>query len=95
MTPERWREIERLYYAALERDADERAVFLNEACGGDEGLRREVESLLDLSRQRTTSWRWPAGDGRARASAVRRTRGSLQFRAGWLDVSSAPTKYRP
>ena len=46
MTPERWREIERLYYAALERDAAERATFLNEACGGDEGLHREVESLL-------------------------------------------------
>ncbi|HEU4691821.1 MAG TPA: protein kinase, partial [Vicinamibacterales bacterium] len=45
MTPERWREIERLYYAALERDAAERAAFLNEACG-DEGLRHEVESLL-------------------------------------------------
>ena len=25
MTPERWREIERLYHAALERDAGERA----------------------------------------------------------------------
>ncbi len=50
MTPERWREIERLYHAALERDAAERAAFLNEACGGDEALRREVESLLDLSR---------------------------------------------
>ena len=46
MTPERWREIERLYYAALERDAAERAAFLNDACGGDEELRREVESLL-------------------------------------------------
>ena len=46
MTPERWREIERLYYAALELDAAERAAFLNQACGGDEGLCREVESLL-------------------------------------------------
>jgi Tol biopolymer transport system component len=46
VTPERWREIERLYYAALERDAAERAAFLNEACGGDEGLRREIESLV-------------------------------------------------
>ena len=47
MTPERWREIERLYYAALERDdVAERAAFLIEACGGDEGLRHEVESLL-------------------------------------------------
>jgi serine/threonine protein kinase/Tol biopolymer transport system component len=46
MTPERWREIERLYYAALDRDAVERTAFLNEACGSDEALRREVESLF-------------------------------------------------
>jgi serine/threonine protein kinase len=46
MTPERWRHIERLYHSALERDADERAAFLAEACDGDNALRGEVESLL-------------------------------------------------
>src|SRR5262245_20755657 len=46
MRPERWRQIERLYQAALEWDAIERAAFLDEACAGDEELRREVESLL-------------------------------------------------
>jgi serine/threonine protein kinase len=46
MTPERWREIERLYYAALDRDAAERAAFLNDACGDDKALQREVESLF-------------------------------------------------
>lgn len=46
MTPERWRAIERLYHAALERDADERLSFLAEACRGDDSLRDEVESLL-------------------------------------------------
>jgi len=46
MTPERWEQIEQLYYAALERDASQRATFLDQACGGDEALRREVESLL-------------------------------------------------
>jgi serine/threonine protein kinase len=46
MTPERWRHIEWLYHAALERDTGERATFLAEACDGDEALRGEVESLL-------------------------------------------------
>ncbi len=46
MEPERWRQIERLYYAALERAPDERTVFLAEACAGDESLRREVVSLI-------------------------------------------------
>ena len=46
MTPERWQYIERLYFAALERDTGERAAFLAEACAGDDALRGEVESLL-------------------------------------------------
>jgi serine/threonine protein kinase/Tfp pilus assembly protein PilF len=43
---ERWQQVERLYHAARERGAEERAAFLAEASAGDEGLRREVESLL-------------------------------------------------
>jgi eukaryotic-like serine/threonine-protein kinase len=49
MTPDRWAEVERLYHAALGRDVGERAVFLRDACAGDEELRREVESLLAQS----------------------------------------------
>jgi serine/threonine protein kinase/tetratricopeptide (TPR) repeat protein len=43
---ERWKQVEQLYHAALERDEESRADFLDHACAGDEGLRREVESLL-------------------------------------------------
>ena len=46
MTSERWRQVEELYYAALERAPGERRAFLSDACGLDDGLRREVESLL-------------------------------------------------
>jgi eukaryotic-like serine/threonine-protein kinase len=46
MTPERWQQIEELYYAALERTVAERAAFLAEACVGDEALRGKVEVLL-------------------------------------------------
>lgn len=46
MTPERWKQIERLYHAALERDGNQRAAYLQQACAGDGELRREVESLL-------------------------------------------------
>ncbi len=46
MTPERWRQIERLYHAALELEGSGRAAFLKGACGADDDLRREVESLL-------------------------------------------------
>ena len=44
MTPERWQQVSQLYHAALARD--DRSPFLAEACGGDEPLRRELESLL-------------------------------------------------
>ena len=47
MKADRWHEVERLYHAALQRDAKDRASFLVEACKGDEKLRREVESLLE------------------------------------------------
>src|SRR4030095_13338094 len=46
MKPERWQQIERLYYDALEREPDERAAFLESACGSDESLRLEVASLV-------------------------------------------------
>ena len=48
MTPERWQQIEKLYHAALECKPSQRSAFLDQACQGDEGLRREVDSLLDL-----------------------------------------------
>ncbi|MEK6287162.1 MAG: hypothetical protein AABO57_15585 [Acidobacteriota bacterium] len=46
MTPERWKQIDELAQAALERGVAERAGFLDEACAGDEVLRREVESQI-------------------------------------------------
>jgi serine/threonine protein kinase len=46
MDPERWRKVEELYHAALERTPAERAAFLSDACHGDEDLQHEIESLL-------------------------------------------------
>ena len=47
MTPERWEQVEQLYHAARTRAAgEERASYLDAACAGDAGLRREVDLLL-------------------------------------------------
>src|SRR3989442_2666009 len=46
MERERWRKVERLFHAALEREENQRAAYVAGACQGDEALRREVESLL-------------------------------------------------
>ena len=47
MTPERWREIEAVFAAALELDGGARAGFLGERCSGDPELLREVSALLE------------------------------------------------
>jgi tRNA A-37 threonylcarbamoyl transferase component Bud32 len=46
MRSDRWRKIESLYHAALEREPETRGAFLTEACQGDNELRTEVEILL-------------------------------------------------
>ena len=46
MKAERWKQVNDLFQSAVERAPEERAAFLDEACHGDEGLRREVGSLL-------------------------------------------------
>jgi len=51
MTSDRWAEINRLYNSAVEVEEKKRSSFIEEACGGDEELRREVESLLAYDQQ--------------------------------------------
>src|ERR1700760_4754993 len=46
MDSNRRKRVESIFEKALDADAGERAVVLNECCDGDESLRREVESLL-------------------------------------------------
>ena len=46
MQPERWRQVEQLYLAAVDKNSRDRAAFLALACAGDSALRQEVESLL-------------------------------------------------
>ena len=48
MDPERLRQIEELYHAALELPPDERDAFIKVSCGSDKELRREIDSLLGV-----------------------------------------------
>ena len=43
---QRWKHVATLVGEALERPTHDRAAWLADACGGDDVLRREVESLL-------------------------------------------------
>lgn len=69
MKGNRWQEVERLYHAALQHDAKDRAAFLLEACKGDEALRREVESLLRYEAQAENFIESPAIDVAAKMMA--------------------------
>jgi hypothetical protein len=69
VTPERWREIERVCDHALEREPEDRAAFIRTACAGDEPLRVEVESLLACREQAGHFLEAPALEVVARAEA--------------------------
>lgn len=48
-SPNQWRRIEELFYAALELPAEARTSFLRQACGPDAKLYEEVAALLNSS----------------------------------------------
>jgi serine/threonine protein kinase/tetratricopeptide (TPR) repeat protein len=52
MDPDRFKQIEGLFHAALERERDERPEFLQAACGDDEDLLHRVEQLLEKAEKR-------------------------------------------
>lgn len=49
MSPEKWREISKIFHLALEKSAKERSAFLDEKCADDAELRLEIENLLNAS----------------------------------------------
>ncbi len=70
MTPERYKEVGLLYRAALELEPARWKAYLVEACGGDEALRQEVESLLEYERLGERLIDYPALEAVARAMAI-------------------------
>jgi serine/threonine-protein kinase len=78
MSSDRWRQVSNLYHAALSRDVHERAAFLDDACPGDEALRREVESLLDCEAQAKAFLQAPA----------------MELAAGMLGRDSDPSRLK-
>jgi serine/threonine protein kinase len=48
MLKERWSEIERVYHSACALEPGEQHAYLDQVCGSDDALRREVESLLEF-----------------------------------------------
>jgi serine/threonine protein kinase/TolB-like protein/Tfp pilus assembly protein PilF len=60
MTPARWQQVRAVFQEAVDCDPEARAAFLQERCGQDEELRREVESLLASDQDPGTILEGPA-----------------------------------
>jgi serine/threonine protein kinase/Tol biopolymer transport system component len=69
MKADRWRQVEQLYDSALELPAAERDRFVQEACAGDESLRRDLLGLLEAERNVGTFLESPALDIAAKGMA--------------------------
>jgi serine/threonine protein kinase/Tol biopolymer transport system component len=87
VTPERWRDVERLYHAALEREGDQRAAFLTVACGDDAALLREIESLLAYRGRSADFIEKPASDAHPALAA------SIASERSRLHTASAPGRF--
>src|ERR1051325_3828210 len=53
MTPERWQRLQALFNAAVELTLEQQSAFLDQACAGDEALRRQAESLIVANAEAT------------------------------------------
>lgn len=62
MTPERWQQIDGIFHSVLEHPLHARTAFLRRACGTDEALRSEVESLIEFHEESDDFIDTPAGD---------------------------------
>ncbi|MGC2645432.1 MAG: serine/threonine-protein kinase [Candidatus Sulfotelmatobacter sp.] len=69
MEPERWQDVERIYHSALQCDGSQRNHFLEKACGEDQRLRVEVESLLKYAQRSEEVFEAPALEVVARSLA--------------------------
>jgi serine/threonine protein kinase len=61
MAEDRWSRIEETFHAALELPTHERAAYLDNVCGGDTELRREIETLLGETQGTKHFMESPAG----------------------------------
>ena len=70
MKQELWRRVEALFHAARERPPEARPAFLEEACGGDLVLRREVLRLLSKEAQAASFLESPSCEFRGEVEAL-------------------------
>ena len=88
MTPERWRQINKLFHLALERLPNQRDHFITEACGNDETLKREIESLLKFHERTQNFIEHPASDLAAEVLAAGQVKLTAERRLGHYTITA-------
>src|SRR5580700_5313674 len=74
MDSDRWKQVDSLLQAVLERPPEERDEFLRDASAGDVALEREVRSLLASQQEAGSFLESPAIDMAAQAIAHQKNR---------------------
>jgi eukaryotic-like serine/threonine-protein kinase len=69
MKLERWQQLDEIFHSALQRKSAERVAFLDQACVGDESLRKHVEALLCAHEEAGSFIEGPAMEVEARSIA--------------------------
>jgi protein kinase-like protein len=87
MTPERHQQIKRLFLAAVELTPPEAKCFLDEACGEDNALRGEVQSMLDHHTEATLL--------PTEANAANATQTTAMTTSGFTAEGTGPTAEPP
>ena len=100
MTPEQYERVRELFLEARDRRPEQRAEFLNRACGTDDPVRAEVESLLSNDEEADTFLRAPAlGESFALGSpesiSSRATSGTAAAGAADGSIGAQATRERP
>lgn len=95
--PVPWSEVERLFHAACERPPHDRQAFLRTACGGNDALYAEVQSLLaetnDDARFLNAAAYAPLASGSERPSLVGRRLHQYEVHS-WLGAGGMGEVYR-
>jgi TolB-like protein/tRNA A-37 threonylcarbamoyl transferase component Bud32 len=88
LTPERWEQVGQLLQSALELQPGDRPAFLRQACGEDESLCRELESLLAAEEESGDFLSAEAIDDAAKALAEEQSFTLVGKRLGHYQVHS-------
>jgi hypothetical protein len=93
MDSDRWKKIDSLLQAVVERPPEERDAFLRNACTADQDLEREVRSLLTAQQQAGSFLETPAIEAAAQALA-RQRKNDDEHKMGDSPIGRTVSHYR-